>query len=210
MLFEVDVDYLDNPDLTEEEKKIIRYYIDEGNKDITTFFYEGEGGLLERLKKRFLPAELKKEIDTIKHKITILDRAINRNYLKKDYIVYRGMRNTERKLIQQKKIGEIFIKTGFLSVSYCHEVALRDDFTIVDKNGELNIMIMEIKKNDPGLFVGNVPEFWECEIILPKEKQLQLIAKSSRMIKDLNLRGNNHNDTTGTTQVNIFTVSDKI
>lgn len=204
-----DVDFLSNPDLRDEEKKALRYYTGSGFQYISEYFYKGRAGLINRLRETKRSVEdIEKGIDKVKSTIKIIDQAFLHCCLTREYITYHGIKNPELEKIRELKIGDVYKKPGFLSLTYCIDVALREDFAEVDKKGELNIMAIKIHKGSPAIFIGNIPEIMECEILLPRKRELKLIQISSTMIKDLNVQIKHRTDISDSTRINIFITQD--
>jgi hypothetical protein len=209
MSFSRDVDFSSNPDLTNEEKKAVRYYQSGGFQRISAYLYAGRPGLIGKLRETNYPIDaFEKGISKVMSTIKILDQAFLHCSLRQEYITYRGINNRELKDLRKLKIGDIYLKRGFLSLTYCREVALREDFAEIDENGTLNIMTMKIKKDSHAIFIGNTTGFMECEILLPRKRNLELIDVRSISIKELNIKNKDRIDISRSTLVNIFITQD--
>ena len=204
-----DVDILSNPDLRAEEKKALRYYTERGFQYISEYFYRGRAGLINRLREtKHSVEEIEKGIEKVKSTVKIIDNAFSHSHLSRDYTTYHGIKNPELEKIRELTIGDVYKKAGFLSLTYCIDVALREEFAELDENGELNILALKIHKDRPAIFIGNIPELMECEILLPRKKELKLVQISSTMIKDLNVQIKHRTGITDSTRINIFITQD--
>ncbi|MEI9479122.1 MAG: ADP-ribosyltransferase [Deltaproteobacteria bacterium] len=204
-----DVDFLNNPDLREEEKKALRYYTERGFQYISEYFYKGITGLINKLREtKHSVEDIEKGIEKVKSTIKIIDQAFLHCCLTRDYITYRGIKNPELEKLRELNIGDVYKKPGFLSLTYCIDVALREDFAEIDEKGELNIMAIKIYKGSPAIFIGNNPELKECEILLPRKRELKLLQISSTMIKDLNVQIKHRTDISDSTRINLFITQD--
>ena len=150
-------EFLNNPDLREDEKKALRYYTERGFQYISEYFYKGIAGLINRLREtKHSVEDIEKGIEKVKSTIKIIDHAFLHCCLTREYITYRGIKNPELEKLRELNIGDVYKKPGFLSLTYCIDVALREDFAEVDEKGELNIMAIKIYKGSPAIFIGTI------------------------------------------------------
>lgn len=163
---------------TPEDMEIIGWYRDGGYRQIAEFLYNNN----EKDEAVYPDGTIK----SLKYSIGKLNNILESSDIKKDIIVYKGVRKEEfEKLIKSLNVGDTYTFQNFFSTSINFQYAIFS-FALQSFSDENMLLKIKVKKGAKGAYISH--DGIESEILLQRNQTIKLLRKYKYNLGRIDLR----------------------